>query len=186
MCSKCLINWAILSSSWQQLLRNSQDFYSTNLGVNMCTNTHIKSTSLSLQWATVAGRSAPRCSLSPRGGLWQSGNCSRRSHSHQHCWIKTTSLPFFTLICTGFKIELTNYLPAVVSNLFLHTKSFQWSVISEEKLKERRDCFMERSANFGKAYGDQTKQIHIRLTSNSPLYPARQQNAQITTVGEEV
>lgn len=180
MCSKCLMNWAILSSSWQQLLCNSQDFDSTKLGVNMCTNTHIKSTSLSLQWATVAGRSAPRCSLSPRGGLWQSGNCSR-SHSHQHCWIKTTSLPFFTLICTGFKIELTNYLPAVVSNLFLHTKSF--TVISEEKLK---DCFMERSANFGKAYGNQTKQIHIRLPWNSPLYPARQQNAQITTVGEEV
>lgn len=184
MCSKCLMNWAILSSSWQQLLCNSQDFYSTKLGVNMCTNTHIKTTSLSLQWATVAGRSALRCSLSPQGGLWQSGNCSRRSHSHQHCWIKTTSLPFFTLICTGFKIELTNYLPAVVSNLFLHTKSF--TVISEEKLKERRDCFMERSANFGKAYGDLTKQIHIRLTWNSPLYPARQQNAQITTVGEEV
>lgn len=146
MCSKCLINWAILSSSWQQLLRNSQDCYSTKFGVDMCTNTHIKSTSLSLQWATEAGRSAPRRSLSPRGGLWQSGNCSRWSHSHQHCWIKTTSLPFFTLICTGFQIELTNDLPAYVWNLFLHKKSF--TVISEEKIKERRDCFMERSTNF--------------------------------------
>lgn len=51
------------------------------------------------------------------GGYCQSGNRSGRSHSHQHCRIQTTRLPFSSLSClhTGFKIA--NDVPAV--NTFL-------------------------------------------------------------------